>query len=82
VIDPGAIVDTGTLVKVVLYSLAAGVGIAVVVGAGVSSVASLLDAVRDHRTAAGAGWAVLAFACLAVAVAVVVLGLVVITSKS
>lgn len=77
----GAIIETGTLLKVILYSLAAGVGISVVVGAGVSSIASLLDAVRDHRTAASAAWGVLAAICLAAAAAVVVLGLVVMTAK-
>jgi hypothetical protein len=61
-----ALVQTGTLVKVVLYSLAAGVGISVVVGAGVASVASLLDAVRAGRTAASAAWAARAFVCLAI----------------
>jgi hypothetical protein len=76
-----AIVETRTLAKVVLYSLGAGVGISLVVGAGVSSVASLLDAMRERRTTAGAAWAMLALACLAVAAAVVVLGLIVMTSK-
>jgi hypothetical protein len=52
-----------------------------VVGAGVSSIASLLDAVRDHRTGASAAWGVLAAICLAAAAAVVVLGLVVMTAK-
>jgi predicted membrane metal-binding protein len=76
-----AIVDTGTLLKVVAYALGAGIGVSVVVGAGVSSVASLLDAMRERRTTAGAAWAMLALACLAVAAAVVVLGLIVMTSK-
>ena len=76
-----AIVETGTLLKVVLYSVAAGIGVSVIVGAGVSSFASLLDAVRERRTTAGAAWGALAFACLAGAVAVVVLGLVVMTAK-
>lgn len=76
-----AIIETGTLLKVILYSLAAGIGISVVVGAGVASVASLLDAVRDHRRPAGAAWGVLAAICLAAAAAVVVLGLIVMAAK-
>ncbi len=78
---PAAIVETGTLLKVIAYSLGAGIGISVVVGAGVSSIASLLDAVRERRTAVGALWGVAATVCLAAAAAVVVLGLVVMTAK-
>jgi hypothetical protein len=77
----GAIIETGTLLKVIGYSLAAGIGISVVVGAGISSIASLLDAVRERRTAAGAAWGALATVCLTAAVAVVALGLVVMASK-
>lgn len=76
-----AIVETGTLAKVALYSLAAGIGVSVVVGAGISSIASLLDAVRERRTAATAAWGALAALCLAVAAAVVVLGLIVMAAK-
>jgi hypothetical protein len=78
----GAIVDTTTLTKVVLYSLVSGVGIAVVFGAGISSVAALLDALRQRRTAAGAAWAALALGCLACSAGAVVLGIVVMTAKS
>jgi len=77
-----AIVDTGTLAKVVLYSFAAGVGIAVVFGAGVASVGSLLDALRERRMAVGVGWAALSVVCLAGALAAIVLGVVVMTAKS
>jgi hypothetical protein len=77
-----AIVETGKMLKVVLYSLIAGVGIAVVFGAGVSGAASLLDALREHRTVAGAAWGVLTVICLVVAAAVIVLGVVVMTTKS
>src|SRR5207248_2238495 len=65
----GAIVDTGTLGKVVLYSVVSGVGIAVVFGAGVSSVAGLLDALRQRRTAAGVAWGALSRVCIAGALA-------------
>jgi len=37
--------------------------------------------VREHRTAAGAAWAVLAGLCLTTAAGVVVLGLIVMASK-
>jgi hypothetical protein len=77
-----AIVETGTLAKVVVYSLITGVGVAVVFGAGVSGAASLLDALRERRTVAGAAWGTLTVLCLLVVVAVVVLGVVVMTTKS
>jgi hypothetical protein len=77
----GAIVETGTLAKVVLYSLLAGVGIAVVFGAGVSSAASLLEALRERRSVAGAAWGALTAVCALVALAAMVLGVVVMTAK-
>jgi hypothetical protein len=76
-----AIVSTTTLGKTVLYSLAAGIGISVIFGAGVSSAAGLLDAVRDRRTAASAAWATAALVCLLCAGAAVVLGIVLMTEK-
>jgi hypothetical protein len=77
----GAIVETGTLAKVVLYSLVAGVGIAVLFGTGIASAGSLLDALRQHRTAAGAAWGVLTVACLVIILAMIVFGIVVMSSK-
>jgi hypothetical protein len=77
----GAIVNTTTLGKTILYSLAAGIGIAVVFGAGVSSAAGLVDAVRDRRTAATAAWATAALICLLCAAGAVVLGIVLMTQK-
>ena len=59
---PGAIVEVATLLKVVLNSLALGLGIAVVFAVGVSSANGLMDALRERRTLAGAAWAVLAVA--------------------
>ena len=75
------VVDTNTIGKVILYSFVAGVGISAIYGLGVSSAAGLLEALREHRTAAGAAWGLLAFACLAGALAAVVLGIVVLSSK-
>jgi len=77
----GAIINTTTLGKTILYSLAAGIGIAVVFGAGVSSAAGLVDAVRDRRTAATAAWATAALICLLCAAGAVVLGIVLMTQK-
>jgi hypothetical protein len=77
----GAIVETGTLAKVVLYSLVSGVGIAVLFGTGIASAGSLLDALRQHRSAAGAAWGVLTVACLVIMVAMIAFGIVVMSSK-
>lgn len=76
-----AIVDTTTLGETVLYSVIAGVGIAVVFGACVSSVAGLIDARREGRTAAGLAWGALAVVCLACAAGAIVLGIVVMSEK-
>jgi hypothetical protein len=77
-----SIIETTTLAKVVLYSVVSGVGIAVIFGVGVSSAAGLVDAMRDHRTAASVAWAVLALLCLAGALAAVVVGIVAVAGKS
>ncbi len=76
-----AIVNTTTLAKAVVYSLIAGVGIAVIFGAGVSSAAGLLEARRERRTAAGLAWGALMVACLGCAAAAIVLGIVVMSEK-
>ena len=77
----GAIVETGTLLKVVLYSLALSLGVAVVFGIGVSSAAGLLDAMRARRTLAGAAWAALGAVCTGAVLAAVVLGIIVMAKK-
>jgi hypothetical protein len=76
-----AIVNTTTLGKTILYSLAAGIGIAVIFGAGVSSAASLLEAMRERRTVASAAWASVALICLLCAAGAVVFGIVLMTKK-
>jgi hypothetical protein len=76
-----AVVNTTTLGKTILYSLAAGIGIAVIFGAGVSSAASLVDAMRERRTVASAAWATLALVCLLCAAGAIVLGIVLMTEK-
>jgi hypothetical protein len=77
----GTVVDTTRLGKVVLYSLVSGIGIAVIFGLGVSSAVALVDAMREHRTAASVAWGALAMICLAGALAAVVLGIVVMSAK-
>ncbi len=76
-----AIVEWGTIGKVVLYSLVAGVGISVIFGLGVSSAAGLMDAMRARRGTAAIGWGVLAGLCIAGSLGAVVLGIVVMTTK-
>jgi hypothetical protein len=75
------IVDLGTLGKVILYSLIAGVGVSLVFSLGISSAAGLVDAVRQRRTLAGALWGLTAVVCLAGSLAAIVLGLVVMSTK-
>jgi hypothetical protein len=76
-----SIIDAPTLAKVALYSLVSGIGIAVIFGLGVSSVAGLFEALRQHRTAASIAWGVLAFGCIACALGGVVFGVVVMSEK-
>jgi len=76
------IVDGSTLGKVILYSLIGGVGISTVFALGVSSAAGMVDAFRRRRTVAGGIWAATAVVCLAVSVAAIVLGIVVMSAKS
>jgi hypothetical protein len=76
-----AIVNTTTLGKAIAYSLAAGIGIAVIFGAGVTSAAGLLEARREGRTFAELAWGALAVVCLLGAAAAISLGIVVMTQK-
>jgi len=75
------IVDLGTLGKVILYSLIAGVGVSLVFSLGVSSAAGLADAVRQRRTLAGALWGLTAAVCLAGSLAAIVLGVAAMSTK-
>ncbi len=76
-----SIVNATTLAKTIGYSLIAGVGISVIFGAGISSAAGLVEARREHRTAAGLAWGALALVCLACAAGAIVLGIVVMSEK-
>jgi hypothetical protein len=76
-----AIVETGRLGRVVGYSLAAGVGVAIVFSLGVSSTAGLLDALRARRTGAATLWGTIAALCGLAALGAAVLGIVVMAQK-
>ncbi len=76
-----AIVNTTTLGKTIAYSLAAGIGVAVIVGAGISSAAGLVEARRAGRTLAEFAWGALALLCLLGVTAAIVLGIFVMTQK-
>ena len=76
-----SIVNATTLGKTILYSLVAGIGIAVIFGAGVSSAAGLIEAMREHRTVATAAWGTAALVCLLCAAGAVVLGIFLMTQK-
>jgi hypothetical protein len=80
-IAAGAIVDTSTLGKIILYALGAGVGVTVVFALGVSSAAGMVDAARQGRTVAVAAWGATAALCVLTSLAAVVLGVVVMASK-
>lgn len=76
-----SVLNVTTLGRTVLYSLAAGIGIAVIFGAGVSSAAGLIDAMRERRTAATAAWGTAALLCVLCAAGTVVLGIVLMAQK-
>jgi hypothetical protein len=75
------IVETGKLAQVVGYSLAAGVGVAIVFSLGVSSTAGMLDALRARRNGAAALWGTLAALCAIIALGAAVLGVFVMAKK-
>jgi hypothetical protein len=74
------IVDATRLGKVVLYSLIAGIGIAVIFGAGVSGAAALLESAR-RRGGASFAWGALTVVCVACALGAVVYGIVIMAKK-
>ena len=76
-----SILDTATLGKVILYSLLAGVGVCVVFAVGVSSAVSVVDAIRERRTAAGVAWGATTAVCLIASLGAIVLGIVVMATK-
>jgi hypothetical protein len=76
----GAIANLSTLAKAVIYSLVAGIGLATAYGAGVTSTAGLLDAVRSRRTAAAIAWAAAALISAGLVLGGIAAGVFVMTS--
>jgi hypothetical protein len=77
-----SIVDWGTLGKVLLASLAAGVGVTVVFSLAIVGAARFAEMRRDGRTIEAGGYAVLLGLSLVVVVAAVALGIIVMAKKS
>jgi hypothetical protein len=77
-----SIVDWNTLGKVVVASLAAGVGVTVVFSLAIVGAARFADMRRDGRSLEATGYAVLLAVSLAVVAAAVTLGIVVMAKKS
>ncbi len=76
-----AILNATTLGKTVLYSLIAGVGVAVFFAVAVSSAAGLAEARREHRTASGLAWGALMVACLVCVAGGIAVGIVAMAQK-
>jgi hypothetical protein len=76
----GAIVNLSTLAKAVIYSLVAGIGLTTAYGAGVTSAAGLLDAVRSRRTVAAIAWGTVALVCAGLVLGGIAAGIFVMTS--
>ena len=75
------VVDWSALRDVVLYSLAAGVGVTVAFSLAILGLTRLADMRRDGRTAEAVGYATLATLGLAVSATAVVIGIILMTSK-
>jgi hypothetical protein len=59
------IIEVSTLAKAVIYSLVAGIGLAVAYGVAVTTTAGMLDALRSGRTGAAAAWGTATAVCAA-----------------
>lgn len=77
-----AIVDWGALGRVVLYSLIAGVGVPAVYALAVLGAGRSTEAQRARRGVAASAYAVLAVVGIAVSLAAVVYGVVLMAQKS
>jgi Na+/H+-dicarboxylate symporter len=77
-----AIVDTGPLLKVLYSSLLAGVSVAIVFSVAVLGVTRSNELRRIHRTGAATAYAVLAIVGVALSLAIVVYGVVLVAHKS
>jgi hypothetical protein len=80
-VTAAAIIETGTLLKVVLISLAAGSGIAILFGVAVTGSSALVETLRARRRWAAAAWAAVTALCVAGSIGAVVLAIVVMASK-
>jgi hypothetical protein len=75
------VVDWSALRDVVIYSLAAGVGVTVAFSLAILGLTRLADMRRDGRTAEAVAYATLATLGLAVSATAVVIGIILMTSK-
>jgi hypothetical protein len=75
------VVDTEALRDTVLASLVAGIGISIVFSVAIYGVSRSIDAGRDGRRIAAAGFATIGGIGLLASAAAIVLGIIVMTSK-
>jgi hypothetical protein len=76
-----SIVDTADLLEVIWVSLVAGVGVTAIYGIAIVGATRTLDSGRAGRSASAAFYAVLGALALAVVVAAMVLGIIVMAHK-
>ncbi|MDP8943541.1 MAG: hypothetical protein M3N16_05420 [Actinomycetota bacterium] len=77
----GAIVDTGALLKVIVASLVAGVGVTAVFSLAIAGVVRFTDLRRDGRPLEAAAFALVGSVALAASVGTVALGIAVMVRK-
>jgi hypothetical protein len=77
----GAVVDTAALLKVVLASLAAGLGVTATFSVAIAGAALLAEMQREGRLAAAIGWGAVLTLGLVASGGAVAVGLIVMTSK-
>jgi hypothetical protein len=77
-----AAIDTGALLKMLYSSLAASIGIAVIVSTAILGAIRAGETRRQHRRGTAAAYATLAVAGILLAAGIVVYGLVLIARKS
>ena len=75
------VVDWAALRDVVLYSLAAGIGVTIAFSLAILGGTRFAELRRDERTVEAYAFATLAIAGLAISAAAIVIGIVVMTSK-
>ena len=77
----GTVVDTQALLRTIVASFVAGVGVTVVFSLAIAGGALFADMSRDGRRVAAAAFGVLAVVALAAAGAAVTIGIIVMTQK-